>query len=120
MSFCRIGDESDIHAFEEKDGCFTVQVARNRHEKLTDAQEDAMSLLQMHQWLQENSRPIGGRCDGEEFRLGSAIELVDKLRDLLALGYRMDRETWGNIERDYPGSVPMILQVKAPRSIRQR
>ena len=109
MSFCRVGTQSDIHAFEEGTGRFVVQVARNRHAPLTEAQEDAMTAAQMWDWLQANSQPIGGRCDGEQFELATPGALVDKLRDLLVLGYQVEPETWANIERDYPGVVPGAL-----------
>lgn len=104
MSYCRFGPNSDVYAFCYEGEGFVVQVARNRTPDLDDKQSDTMSVSQMWQWLQENAQPIGGRCDGEEFILATPVDLVEKLRDLMALGYRVEPSTWANIEREHPGA----------------
>lgn len=105
MSYCRIGENSDVYAFSDGTS-FVVQVARNRSDALDEDAADAMPASDLWQWLQEHSHPIGGRCDGEEFVLNTPAELVEKLRDLLALGYRVEPSTWATIESAHPGTVP--------------
>lgn len=102
MSYCRLSDDSDVSAVSTDTGTFIVLVAAVRTPNLPDATTDAMIAPQLWDWMQDNAVPIGGRYDGEVVELDSPQALVNKLRDLLVLGYRVPPSAWEAIYADHP------------------
>lgn len=102
MTYCTMTDFSDIYAFEAAPGCFRVMVAHGRLPYLPEHQADQMCVEEYREWARAQMKPIGGRCDGMSFREGSAHALFCRLRDLLALGYRVDPKVWEELQRCHP------------------
>ena len=105
MSYCRFSAQSDVHAYASEEGKFVVQIAMNATPEVSEAQEAALTPSQLWALLDANSQPLNGRLDGQSFEFDTAQAMTDRLREMAALGYRVPPDTWGHIQKDFPGVV---------------
>ncbi|GIW60752.1 MAG: hypothetical protein KatS3mg087_1818 [Patescibacteria group bacterium] len=115
MSFARFSSNnfgSDVYCYESVDGYF-LHVASKRFENplppLPDIEsgstEDIVSAFREYKMAisKQNMVRINGPYDGKTFRFDSAKELLEKLKELSEVGYRVPEDAINAIE-EYVGS----------------
>ncbi len=115
MSYVRFSSDdfqSDVYAYEDCGGGFTIHVASTKRifskplpEKVPFEKGSLNAWLERHQKvvaMLENSSmvPIGLPHDGESFNVETEHEMFDKLRNLKAMGYSVPEEVFSGEETE--------------------
>ncbi|WP_129141473.1 hypothetical protein [Modicisalibacter coralii] len=114
MSFCRFSSNDwrcDLYIYEGFDGVYMLHVAKNRvagdvprakltQESLKDGSFAEAHAKQMEYVSRAERVPIGLSADGETFHIHDAEELLAKMRELKAEGYRVPCFAFESVAED--------------------